>query len=58
MSCRSGGQGQGAVGGLIRKTSKEQAGGNVLKQIDFIQKYHNRTKRDYVARVVGHDKAE
>lgn len=29
-----------------------------MQEIDFIGKLHSRTKRDYVARVVEHDKAE
>lgn len=29
-----------------------------MKEIDFIGKLHSRTKRDYVGRVVEHDKAE
>ena len=30
----------------------------MLKQIDFLQEYNRSTKRDYVARVTGFDKAE
>lgn len=30
----------------------------MLKQIDFLQEYNKSTKRDYVARVTGFDKAE